>query len=152
MTPHPQPPVPELLVVEDSDEDFAATERALRKNGFTYDIRRCHDGEEALAYLTGRLSRNRQAPLPGLMILDLNLPGTDGREVLQEIKEHEVLRALPVVVFTTSSDERDIQHCYRAGANSYIQKPVGLDGLFGSIRRLIDYWFDIVILPRESRL
>lgn len=138
--------LPTLLMVEDSDEDFVAAERALRRVLFDYPIHRCADGEEALDYLRSR----PEEALPGLVLLDLNLPGTDGRAVLREIKENPKLRKLPVVVFTTSSDERDIQQCYQEGANSYIQKPVNFEELHASLKRLKDYWFEVVILPTET--
>ena len=83
-----------------------------------------------------------------MILLDLNLPGTDGRDVLAEIKRDEHLKLIPVVVLTTSSDERDIEKCYQAGANSYMKKPVDLGGFVSAIQRLKDYWFEIVILPK----
>ena len=83
-----------------------------------------------------------------MILLDLNLPGTDGREVLAEIKADPQLKEIPVIVLTTSSDDRDVQACYQAGASSYIQKPVDLDGFMRAIERLNDYWFEVVILPR----
>ena len=139
-----------IMVVEDSPEDFEATERALRKSGLANPIIHCADGDEALDYLfrRGEYEDLDQDAFPGIVLLDLNLPGTDGREVLQEIKADEHLKTIPVVVLTTSDDERDVQACYRAGANSYIQKPVDLDGFLKSIQRLQDYWFEIVVLPK----
>ncbi len=82
----------------------------------------------------------------------LNLPGTDGREVLADIKHEKDLKKIPVIVLTTSSDERDIEACYAAGANSYIQKPVNLEGFMRAIQQLADYWFEISILPKEETL
>jgi two-component system response regulator len=83
-----------------------------------------------------------------VILLDLNLPGTDGRDLLLEIKNDERLKLIPVVVLTTSADERDIEMCYRAGANSYMKMPVDLGGFVTAIQRLKDYWFEIVILPK----
>ncbi len=83
-----------------------------------------------------------------MILLDLNLPGTDGREVLAEIKADPQLKQIPVIVLTTSSDDRDVRACYQAGASSYIQKPVDLDGFMQAIERLNEYWFEVVILPR----
>ena len=126
-----------------------AMERALRKSKLANPIVRCTEGDEALDYLLrrGKYSRPEMSPRPGIILLDLNLPGTDGRDVLHEIKKHPELCKIPTVVLTTSADERDIDECYRAGANSYVQKPVNLDGLFAAIQRLKDYWFEVVILP-----
>ena len=82
--------------------------------------------------------------------MDLNLPGTDGRQVLEQIKTDEGLRNIPVIVLTTSTDERDIQACYRSGANSYIQKPVDLSGFMAAVQRLTDFWIGVVILPLQT--
>jgi CheY-like chemotaxis protein len=137
------------LLVEDSPEDFEATVRALRKANLANPIVRCADGDDALDYLNrrGEYVELEKSPRPTVILLDLNMPGTDGREVLAEIKRSDRLRDIPVIVLTTSSDERDVESCYRAGANSYICKPVDMDGFFGALKRLKEYWFEIVILP-----
>lgn len=141
-----------ILLVEDSPEDFETTERAFRRSGLKNPIYRCADGDEALDFLhrRGQYAGTDKAPRPGVILLDLNLPGTDGREVLSEIKNDPGLKQIPVIVLTTSKDERDVEVCYRCGANSYIQKPVDLDGFMKAIERLNDYWFEVVILPRVS--
>jgi CheY-like chemotaxis protein len=141
-----------ILLVEDSPEDFEATVRALRKAGLANPIFRCVDGDAALDFLSrrGRCADPMAAPRPGIVRLDLNLPGTDGREVLAAVKADPALRGIPVVVLTTSTDERDIDRCYQAGANSYVHKPVDLDGFMRAIQGLKDYWFQIVIVPRAE--
>jgi two-component system response regulator len=136
-----------ILLVEDSPEDCETTERAFRRSGLKNPIHHCADGDEALDYLLRR-GKHADAPRPGVVLLDLNLPGTDGREVLTEIKSHPDLKQIPVIVLTTSSDDRDVSACYKAGANSYVQKPVDLDGFMRAIERLNDYWFEVVILPK----
>lgn len=136
-----------ILLVEDSPEDFETTQRAFRRSGLKNPIFRCADGDEALDFLFRR-GRHAGAPQPGVILLDLNLPGTDGREVLTEIKADPELKQIPVIVLTTSSDDRDVAACYKAGANSYIQKPVDLEGFMQAIERLNDYWFEVVILPK----
>jgi CheY-like chemotaxis protein len=140
-----------ILLVEDSPEDFEATERALRKSGLKNPIHRCVDGDEALDYLyrRGRYANPARSPRPGIVLLDLNLPGTDGREVLEAVKKDDVLKQIPVIVLTTSADARDVEACYLAGANSYIQKPVDLEGFMKAIEHLNGYWFEVVILPQE---
>jgi two-component system response regulator len=138
-----------ILLVEDSPEDFETAERAFRRSGLKNPIIRCADGDEALELLFRR-GRFADAPRPGVVLLDLNLPGTDGREVLTEIKGAPHLKHIPVIVLTTSSDDRDVQACYKAGASSYIQKPVDLDGFMRAIERLNDYWFEVVILPKAQ--
>lgn len=141
-----------ILLVEDSPEDTEAVLRAFRKSGLINPIRHCADGDEALDYLhrRGPYAEPDAAPRPSVVLLDLNMPGTDGREVLAEIKQDEALKQIPVVVLTTSSDERDIEKCYEMGANSYIKKPVDLDGFMRAIQLLRDYWLQIVILPKAD--
>lgn len=138
-----------MLIVEDSDEDYYATERTLKKSGVANTLVRCEDGEKAIHYLyrQGEFSHLSNDPLPNIILLDLNLPKMDGRDVLAKIKNDPNLKKIPVVVFTTSTNEKDIKHCYEYGANSYIQKPVDLEGLMKAIQRLKDYWFEIVVLP-----
>lgn len=141
-----------ILLVEDSPEDFETTQRAFRKSGLKNPILLCADGDEALDFLhrRGRFADPASSPRPGIILLDLNLPGTDGRQVLEEIKSTDALKQIPVIVLTTSSDERDVAACYRAGANSYVQKPVNMNGFMRAIERLNDYWFEVVILPRQE--
>jgi two-component system response regulator len=143
----PEPPTQPILLVEDSPEDFETTQRAFRRSGLKNPILRCADGDEALDFLFQRGS-HADAPRPGVILLDLNLPGTDGREVLAEIKASDDLKQIPVIVLTTSADDRDVQACYKAGASSYIQKPVDVEGFMKAIERLNDYWFEVVILPK----
>jgi two-component system response regulator len=140
-----------ILIVEDSDIDYETTIRAFKKAGMANPVQRCEDGEDALDYLfrRNRYSDVESAPLPELILLDLNLPGTDGRDVLEELKKDPTLKNIPVIVLTTSSDEKDINNCYQAGANSYIQKPVDLQGFFAAIQRLKDFWFEVALLPRQ---
>ena len=144
-----------ILLVEDNPEDYETTVRAFNKTGVTNPIKRCEDGEDALDYLFQRGEYNdpKSAPRPGIILLDLNLPGTDGREVLLEIKNNDNLKQIPVVVISTSADHRDIHDCYNCGANSYIQKPLDLEGFVKAIEMLSGYWLDMVILPEmEEKL
>ena len=147
MTAIEQPPL--LLVIEDSNEDFEAFQRYVRRSPLTIPIYRCVDGDDALAFLyrTGRYADPQSAPRPGLILLDLNLPGADGREVLRNIKQDATLKLIPVVIFTTSNNPKDIEACYRQGVNSYIVKPMDFSRLKHSIQILIDYWFGTTILP-----
>lgn len=139
-----------ILVVEDSPEDWLIMQRAIGKSNLKNRIIRVADGDEALDYLyrRGAYADASKAPRPSIILLDLNLPGTDGREVLSEIKSDPKLCVIPVVVLTTSKDERDIESCYAHGANSYINKPVDMEGFLTAITRLNDYWFEIVVLPK----
>ena len=143
-----------ILLVEDSPEDYESTLRAFRKAGLANRILRCEDGDAALDYLHRRNGYEdpELSPRPTVILLDLNLPGTDGREVLTEIKGIPGLKTIPVIVLTTSTDERDIEACYQAGANSYVQKPVDLPGFVKAMGLLTDYWFEVAILPRPQKV
>ncbi|NCC31045.1 MAG: response regulator [Chloroflexia bacterium] len=138
-----------VLFIEDSDEDVAATVRGLRREGLQLVFHRCPTGDEALDYLyqRGRYADSAKAPRPNLILLDLNLPGTDGRALLAVIKDDEDLRSIPVVVLTTSSNPKDIAACYRRGANSYQVKPVDYGHFKQALQTTVDYWFQTAILP-----
>ncbi|MBH8572236.1 response regulator [Nostocaceae cyanobacterium CENA369] len=144
--------LPSLLVVEDSNEDFEALQRFLRRSPIAIHTHRCVNGEQALAFLyrTGSYVEG-DAPRPGLIVLDLNLPGTDGREVLRRIKQDEKLNTIPVVVFTTSNNPKDIEVCYRYGVNSYIVKPIDFAQLKRDIEMLVEYWFEVTTLPDSAK-
>src|ERR1700687_5095663 len=134
-----------ILIVEDSPDDFEATKRAFGKANLRNEIQHAVSGEDALAHL-----RAATAKRPGLILLDLNMPGLDGRKTLEIIKKTESLKKIPVVILTTSSDERDVDACYALGANTYVQKPVDFDGLIAAIKRLKEYWFEIALLPKDD--
>jgi len=138
-----------ILLVEDSPEDYEATLRALRKIGLENPVFHCSDGEEALDFLhhRGKYTDPASSPRPGIVLLDLNIPGTDGRDVLGEIKNNESLKTIPILILTTSSHSVDVEKCYKAGANSYIQKPMNFKAFLNTIRQIKEYWFEIVILP-----
>ncbi|MGH8509761.1 MAG: response regulator [Gammaproteobacteria bacterium] len=141
-----------ILLVEDSEADYEATVRALRTAGLANPMYRCADGEQALDFLyrRGVYADPFRSPRPGVILLDLNLPGTDGHEVLRDVKGDAGLKQIPVIVLTTSIAERDIAACYQDGANSYIVKPVGFENLVQAIQRLQDYWFELVVLPKAG--
>ena len=142
-----------ILVVEDSDDDYEATEMALRESKLANPLVRCEDGQEALDYLLHQGVFEESKPsLPGIILLDLNMPGIDGRHVLEKIKSTDRLKKVPVVVLTTSNDDRDIEGCYSIGANTYIKKPVDLDSFMNAIQRMKEYWFEIAILPKDEKL
>lgn len=140
-----------ILLVEDNEDDYEATVRSFRRNRFINPVHWCRNGQEALDHLSGKedVADAQAAQKPDLILLDLNMPGIDGRRVLQIIKADATLRPIPVIVLTTSTDAKDIAECYSMGANSYIQKPVSLEGLTNAIRVMVDYWFDVAILPRR---
>ncbi|MFB8789727.1 MAG: response regulator [Potamolinea sp.] len=141
-----------VLLIEDSDEDFEAFGRMLRKSSIKVPIYRCTNGDEALDFLnhTGEYIDGIKAPRPGIILLDLNLPGTDGREVLQQIKQDENLKSIPVVIFTTSSNPKDIDICYRYGISGYVLKPMDIKKLMNTVQVIIEYWLGTVILPEQQ--
>lgn len=138
-----------IMAVEDSPEDYEALLRALKKAGVTNPVVRFESGDDALDYLCGRGGHleSVRSPRPAIMLLDLNLPGLDGREVLHIIKTDPNLRMIPVVILTTSSEESDVLGCYAEGANSYVQKPLRIDDLVSVMRDLSNFWLDSALLP-----
>ena len=140
---------PILLVIEDSDEDFETLRRTLRKASFTNPVVRHANGDDALRWLRSNGQNGMNQPT-GMILLDLNLPGTDGRDILEIIKKDQVLRTLPVVVLTTSGSPSDVEICYRRGANSYMIKSLDLQVFQRSVSNFCEYWFKVVTLPRRA--
>jgi CheY-like chemotaxis protein len=145
-------PIFSILLVEDSDEDYMAFRRALHDTAVTVALPRCTRGEEALDYLyaRGRFAAPGQAPRPALVLLDLNLPGMDGRELLTLIKGDEHLKSIPVVIVTTSHNPRDVEWCYQHGANSYQVKAIGYQQFRDAIHLLVEYWLTVCLLPATA--
>jgi chemotaxis family two-component system response regulator Rcp1 len=136
----------EILLVEDSPTDAQLTMEALREDGFLNNIHYVEDGEQAMAFLRGE-GVHSQALRPDLILLDLNLPKKDGREVLAEIRADPQLKCLLVVVLTTSQDEQDVLNAYGLNANSYITKPVDFHQFIDVIRAVKHFYFTIIELP-----
>jgi CheY-like chemotaxis protein len=138
-----------ILVADDDAEDCLLIRDALAVNRLHNEVRFVGDGEELMDYLLrrGKYTEPAEAPRPGLILLDLNMPRKDGREALADLKTHPCLRQIPVVVLTTSNAEEDICRSYDLGVNSYITKPVTFDSLVELMRNLRKYWFEIVELP-----
>lgn len=138
-----------ILLVEDEEAHAELTVRAIRKAGNANRIDTVSDGEEALNYLfnRGKFSDRGQYPTPGLVLLDIKLPGADGIEVLKKIKEDDNLRKVPVVMLTTSERSEDIESCYKQYANSYLTKPVGFKEFEEKILNLDFYWMLINKAP-----
>ncbi len=140
-------PIP-ILIAEDDEDDRLLTQEAFEESRIRNDLVFVEDGERLMHYLKreGEYSGSSH-PLPGLIILDLNMPRKDGREALAEIKNDPVLRRIPVVVLTTSAAEADVIHSYDLGVAGYIVKPVTFDGLVTALEKLGSYWLEIVHLP-----
>ena len=131
-----------ILLVEDNPDDEALTLRAFKKHNITNEVVVAHDGAEALEYLfgTGRYAGRDMALTPQLILLDLKLPKVDGLEVLRQLRADDRTRLLPVVVLTSSTEERDLVESYRLGANSYVRKPVDFTQFVEAARQLGLYW------------
>jgi CheY-like chemotaxis protein len=138
----------DLLLVEDSEPDVRLTMEALREAKIKNRVSVAEDGVEAMAFLR-RLGRYADAPRPDLILLDLNMPRKDGRQVLQEIKADESLKRIPVVVLTTSRNEADVLRAYDLHANCYISKPVDFNRFMDVIKSIEDFWLTVVKLPME---
>lgn len=136
----------EILLVEDNPGDVRLTIEALKEAKVINHLTVVKDGMEALAFLR-RQGSYTAAPRPHLIVLDLNLPRKDGREVLADIKADDSLKRIPVVVLTTSQDEQDVLKSYNLHANCYITKPVDLDQFVRVVRSIEDFWLGIVVLP-----
>jgi chemotaxis family two-component system response regulator Rcp1 len=138
----------EVLLVEDSPGDVRLTQEAFREANRAIHLHVAHDGVEAMAFLK-REGTHADAPRPDLILLDLNLPKMDGREVLASIKEDESLKLIPTVILTTSTAEADIKISYELQANCYLTKPVQLDEFEGLVKSINDFWLTRVKLPQQ---
>ena len=136
----------EILLVEDNPGDVFLTQEAFKEGRFAHRLSVVEDGEEAIRFL--RQNGNYDgAPRPDLILLDLNLPKKDGRELLAEIKEDPGLRHIPVVVLTTSDAQQDISRAYKLHANCYLTKPIQMDDFLQKVRSIEDFWLTVVRLP-----
>ena len=141
----------EILLVEDNPGDVHLTREALKRGKLACHLNVVSDGQAAIDLLR-RQGEYAGAPVPDLILLDLNLPGKDGREVLAEIKNHAALKHVPVVVLTSSQAEEDIIRSYQLQANCYIAKPITFKGLVKVVQAIESFWFSIVTLPRRDNL
>ncbi len=138
-----------VLIAEDDPEDRMLVREAWEESQMVNELRFVQDGEELLEYLnrSGPYASPAEAPRPGLILLDLNMPKKDGRDALNEIKSDPRLRQIPIIVLTSSKAEEDIVRTYDLGVNSYITKPVTFDQLVETLKTLGKYWIEIVELP-----
>jgi CheY-like chemotaxis protein len=139
----------EILLVEDSPTDVLLAKEALEYSKIANNLHIASDGVEAMAFLH-REGKNKDAPRPGLILLDLNLPKMDGREVLQQIKNDESLKRIPTVVLTTSKSEADVFRAYGLHANCYIVKPVDFEKFAEVVKHIECFWFSVVTLPEGA--
>ena len=138
-----------VLIVEDEPGDERLMQLALRESGLAIDLRGASDGRQALRFLRRETALFRHAPRPDLILLDLKMPDQNGLEFLRAMKQDERLRAIPVVVITTSTLAADVLASYQCGAVGYVQKPTDINEFKAAIRKLCHYWFSLVWLPRD---
>lgn len=139
----------EILLVEDNEADIRLTKEGIKEAKIRNHLHIARDGEEALNFLYKR-GDYQDAVTPDLILLDLNLPKKDGREVLEDIKSDESLSLIPVVILTTSEAEKDIVKSYKLHANCYVSKPIGIDQFVEVIKAIENFWFTIVKLPSDE--
>ena len=143
-----------LLMADDDEDDCLLMEDAVGEVFRAENFHCLRDGQELMDYLLhrGDYTDTQKFPPPNLIFLDLNMPRKDGFETLKEIKEHPELRAIPILIFSTSQEQEQIELSYKLGANSYITKPMSFDDLVKTVRCLSDYWFGVALLPLTERL
>lgn len=138
----------EILLVEDNPGDVFLTQEAFREGEFEHRLSVAEDGEQAMHFLR-REGIYRNAPRPDLILMDLNLPKKDGRELLAEVKSDPALRHIPVIVLTMSEADQDIARAYKLHANCYLTKPIQMDDFLKMIRSVEDFWLSVVRLPNN---
>jgi CheY-like chemotaxis protein len=139
----------EILLVEDNPGDVFLTQEAFREGRLAHRLSVVEDGEEAMRFLR-REGKHSNAPQPDLILLDLNLPKKDGRELLGEVKNDPDLQQIPIIVLTTSGAEQDVARAYKLHANCYLTKPIQMDDFLKTIRSVEDFWLSVVRLPTKE--
>lgn len=138
-----------ILLIEDNEGDILLTVEALKEGKIANKINVTRDGREAMDFLQKK-NKYHHAPRPDLILLDINLPKLNGHELLNKIKHDEELKAIPVIMLSTSSAEEEVLKCYKSHASCYITKPIDIDDFVQVIRRIEDFWISTVELPRQN--
>jgi CheY-like chemotaxis protein len=138
-----------ILIAEDDADDRYLLQTAFTETGYPEKIDFVENGIEVLNYLDTNYTNNTSddKALPGFILLDLNMPKKDGREVLKELKQHPIFKKIPVIVFTTTKNEIEIKRCYELGANSYVIKPISFDALLKVVQNIRSFWFQTASIP-----
>jgi CheY-like chemotaxis protein len=138
-----------ILIAEDDADDRYLIQTAFDEKGYSEKIDFVENGVELLNYLDSiyQDKRTEEKNYPGFILLDLNMPKKDGREVLKELKQHPVFKKIPVIIFTTTKNELEIKRCYELGANSYVVKPISFDALLKVVENIRSYWFYTASIP-----
>jgi len=141
-----------ILLVEDDEDDIKLTQRAFRKGRILNKMYVVRDGEEAIEFLkhTGRYTNQADAPRPGIILLDLNMPRMDGRAVLRIVKQDKQLHKIPIIVLTTSDSYKDVVESYEQGANTFVTKPLEFDKFLNAVTTLGRFWLSIAEVPAEE--
>jgi two-component system response regulator len=139
----------EILLAEDNENDVVLTLQGFKRCKLSLNLHHVRDGEECMAFLR-KQGKYSNAPTPDMLLLDLNMPRMDGREVLAELVADESLNAIPVVVLTTSAQDEEILKMYKMRCSSYIIKPVDFDQFLHVVRSIAEYWFTVVVLPKAN--
>jgi CheY-like chemotaxis protein len=136
-----------ILVAEDDADDRFLIQTAFDEKGYQDKIHFVENGVELLSFLDSMEGRLEEAEFPGFILLDLNMPKKDGREVLKELKQHHLYKRIPVVIFTTTNNEAEIKRCYELGANTYVVKPANFDMLLSVLSDIRNYWLHTASIP-----
>jgi CheY-like chemotaxis protein len=136
-----------ILVAEDDADDRFLIQTAFDEKGYQDKIHFVENGVELLSFLDSMEGRLEEAEFPGFILLDLNMPKKDGREVLKELKQHHLYKRIPVVIFTTTNNEAEIKRCYELGANTYVVKPANFDMLLSVLSDIRNYWLQTASIP-----
>ncbi|MBV4360001.1 response regulator [Pinibacter aurantiacus] len=134
-----------VLIAEDDADDRFLLQNAFEEMGYTDKLEFVENGVELMDFLEN--NSNNSNSVPGFILLDLNMPKKDGREVLKELKQHEDYKTIPVVVFSTTKNETEVKRCYELGANTYVVKPVSYDSLLKFVENIRSYWFNVATIP-----
>ena len=137
-----------ILMIDDDEDDFALVKEALVSKRLKVDLYWAQDGDEAMNFLF-RHGEYANVPTPNLILLDLNMPGKNGFEVLRDLKAHKDLRKIPVVILTSTRDEKSVSRGYNTGASSFMLKPLTFDEMANAMQSLCEYWFALVQLPKS---
>ena len=136
-----------ILIAEDDADDRFLLKAAFEENGFTDKLHFVENGVEVLEYFNAQSQGGNEAKMPRFILLDLNMPKKDGREVLKELKQNPILKKIPVIVFSTTNNEHEMRRCYELGANSYITKPNSFESLVKTVAALRTYWIETTSMP-----
>ena len=141
-----------IMLIDDSENDYKIIKRSFEKAGIENNILHMDSGDEAINYLShkDRYIDGKKYPLPKIILLDLNMPKVHGKEILKFLKNKNILKRIPTIILTSSSDDRDIKECYDLGANSYLVKPITNEHFLKLSKAIADYWIESAVLTQDK--